>query len=80
MRSSVACGARAQRCGRSDGWNEQERHPNSDDVANTLLRRPAGFRKVQLWRDEFYEPSPKPVPEDQYARPQPDVLKRRRYP
>lgn len=66
------------RCGGSECWAEQERHANSDDVANTVLRRPAGFRKVQLWREEFYEPSPAPAAEDRYARIWQDPWNRRR--
>lgn len=46
------------RCGHSDRWTEQERHPNSEDVGNLVIRRPAGLRAVQLWEDQFYGPPP----------------------
>jgi hypothetical protein len=44
------------RCGRVDGWSEQERYPLSDDVGHTVIRRPNGYRKIRLWRNEFYAP------------------------
>ena len=43
------------RCGRSAGWREQARYATSDDVGNVLVRRPAGFRQVRQWNDEWYE-------------------------
>lgn len=48
------------RCGTVEHWIEQERYPTSDDVGNTRIRRPAGFRQVRQWRDEWYEPEVKP--------------------
>ena len=44
------------RCGKSDYWREEERYANSSDVGHTVIRRPAGIRKVQLWRNEYYGP------------------------
>ena len=43
-------------CGQGWRWRVRERHPNSDDVGHTVIRRPAGERRIQLWRDEFYGP------------------------
>jgi len=50
------------RCGRSDGWREQARYATSDDVGNVLIRRPAGFRQVRQWKDEWYGPQERPPP------------------
>ena len=47
---------RCPKCGSRERWREQERLALSEDVGNTVIRRPAGIRHVQLWRDEFYGP------------------------
>lgn len=53
------------RCGKSEWWSESERYPSNDDVGHTLVRRPAGFRKIRLWRNEYYGPPaygpPRPI-------------------
>lgn len=48
------------RCGSSDFWSESERYPSSDDVGHLVIRRPAGERRIQLWRNEYYGPPSKP--------------------
>lgn len=47
---------RCPRCGFSECWSEQERYAISADVGHTLIRRPSGFRKIQLWRNDYYGP------------------------
>ena len=49
--------SRCPRCGSAEYWREEERYPNSGDVGHTVVRRPNGFRQIQLWRDEYYEPA-----------------------
>jgi len=49
------------RCGSVEFWSEQERYPSSEDVGHTRIRRPAGYRRVPLWRDEWYEPPTVPT-------------------
>ena len=44
------------RCGKNSGWREQERYASSDDVGHTIIRRPNGYRKTLLWRNEYYGP------------------------
>ena len=44
------------KCGAGDFWSVRERYPNSDDVGHLRIRRPAGVRTTQLWRDEYYGP------------------------
>ncbi len=52
-------GTRCPNCGSIDSFRVRERYANSDDVGHTLIRRPAGVRQIQLWKDEFYGPLPK---------------------
>lgn len=47
-----ACG----QCQTAEFMNVDVRLPTSDDVGHLLVRRPAGTRTVQLWRDEWYGP------------------------
>ena len=47
-------GGACPRCGTSDFCSVRERHPRSDDAGHLRIRRPAGVRKIQLWRDEWY--------------------------
>lgn len=47
-------------CGKGLRWTVRERHPSSDDVGHTVIRRPAGERRIQLWKDEYYGPPVKP--------------------
>ena len=51
---------RCPRCGSGDFWTEDERHPSSDDVGHLIIRRPAGVREIQLWKNEYYGPPMKP--------------------
>lgn len=53
-------GGKCSKCGSGLYWWVRERWPSSDDVGHTLMRRPAGLRKVQLWKNEFYGPQPEP--------------------
>jgi predicted RNA-binding Zn-ribbon protein involved in translation (DUF1610 family) len=55
-------GPRCPHCGSSNFFRVQERYANSDDVGNTVIRRPAGERRIQLWKDEYYGPLPKGEP------------------
>jgi hypothetical protein len=47
-------GGRCPRCGKSDFWSVRERSPSTADVGMLKVRRPAGVRRIQLWRDELY--------------------------
>lgn len=47
-------GGRCPRCGKSDFWSVRQRYPATDDVGHTVIRRTAGVRRIQLWRDELY--------------------------
>lgn len=49
---------RCPRCGSTSNWSERQRFPNSDDVGHLVIRRPSGFRKIQLWADAYYAPPP----------------------
>ena len=49
-------GGQCPRCGRSDFWRVRQRYPTSDDVGHLIIRRPAGERRIQLWRNEYYGP------------------------
>ena len=53
-------GPRCPHCGKDWLWRVRERHPRSDDVGHTIIGRPAGKRRIQLWRDEYYGPRRKP--------------------
>lgn len=44
------CGA----CGKSAGMSVTVRLPTPSDVGHLRIKRPAGVRHVQLWRDEWY--------------------------
>lgn len=46
---------RCPRCGSESHWSEQARYTTADDVGHVRVRRPAGFRQVRQWRDEWYE-------------------------
>src|SRR5690606_16957582 len=48
------------RCGSVEGWSEHERYATTEDIGQIRVRRPAGFKRVRLWRDEWYEPRSKP--------------------
>ena len=43
------------RCGSVEFWSERERYAVGDDVGRLRIRRPAGYRQVRQWRDEWYE-------------------------
>jgi len=43
-------------CRSGDFWSVRERYLTSDDVGHLRIRRPAGVRTIQLWRDEWYGP------------------------
>lgn len=45
------------RCGRSDFWRCRQRYPSDDDVGRLMVRRLAGIRTTNLWRDELYDGS-----------------------
>lgn len=47
-------GGRCPRCGSGTGWSVRERMPSSSDVGMLQVRRPAGHRRIQLWRSELY--------------------------
>ncbi len=55
-------GPRCPNCGSPNFFRVRERYANSDDVGHTLIRRPAGVREIQLWKDEYYGPLPKVEP------------------
>lgn len=46
-------------CGASHSWYERYRHPNNDDVGNTIIHRLKGWRQTAIWADEFYAPDVK---------------------
>ena len=45
---------RCPRCQCSDFWRVRERYTSDSDVGMLTVRRPAGVRRIQLWRDELY--------------------------
>ena len=45
---------RCPRCGSADFWSVWERHARNSDVGMLTVRRPAGVKTIQLWRDELY--------------------------
>lgn len=55
-------GSRCPHCGSPNFFRVRERYPNSDDVGHTVIRRPAGERRIQLWKDEYYGPLPRAEP------------------
>jgi hypothetical protein len=46
-------------CGRVDYVSVRSFFPGPDDVGKIMMRRPAGHRRIQLWKNELYEPLPK---------------------
>lgn len=58
-------GGRCPRCGRPDCWSVRQRFPSYEDVGMLTVRRPAGVRRTQLWRDELYSaPETSSTPQD----------------
>ena len=53
-------GGRCPKCGKSDYWRVKQRYPISDDVGTTVVRRLAGFKRTNLWRDELYSAALQP--------------------
>jgi hypothetical protein len=45
---------RCPACGSGNFWRVRERHAWDSDVGMLVVRRPAGVRRIQLWRDELY--------------------------
>jgi hypothetical protein len=45
---------RCPRCGSGDFWSVHERYACDADVGMLTVRRPAGVRTIQLWKDELY--------------------------
>lgn len=43
-------------CDKNGYMSVDVRSPGSDDVGHLRVRRPAGTRTIQLWRDEWYAP------------------------
>lgn len=41
-------------CGRADYVAVRSFFPGPDDVGKIMMRRPAGHRKIQLWKNELY--------------------------
>lgn len=41
-------------CGKGDYVSVTIRQPSSVDIGKLMLRRPAGTRLTQLWKDEWY--------------------------
>lgn len=54
---------RCPRCHSSDFWHVRERYASDSDVGMLTVRRPAGVRRIQLWRDELYSAPAKSSPE-----------------
>jgi hypothetical protein len=50
---------RCPACGRSEFWRERERYPSPDDVGHLVIRRLRGFRRKEIWGDEYYAPEAK---------------------
>ena len=57
-------GGRCPRCHSADFWSVRQRYPSIDDVGRLEVRRPAGVRRIQLWRDELYSAPGKPESAD----------------
>lgn len=53
-------GGRCPRCQSGGFWHVRERYPSDSDVGKLPVRRPAGVRRIQLWRDELYSAPAKP--------------------
>jgi hypothetical protein len=53
-------GGRCPRCQSGTFWRVRERYATNSDVGMLTVRRPAGIRKIQLWKDELYS-APAPV-------------------
>lgn len=51
---------RCPKCGSGNFWRVRERHAWDSDVGMLVVRRPAGVRRIQLWRDELYSAPTKP--------------------
>ena len=47
-------GGRCPRCESSTSWRVRQRYPSVTDVGMLQVRRPAGVRRIQLWKDELY--------------------------
>ena len=47
-------GGRCPRCASSSFWHIRERYASDSDVGRLMVRRPAGVRRIQLWRNELY--------------------------
>jgi hypothetical protein len=47
-------GGRCPRCSSPDFWRVRERYASNSDVGMLTVRRPAGVRRIQLWKDELY--------------------------
>ena len=52
-------GGRCPRCQSGSSWRVRQRYPSSSDVGMLQVRRPAGARRIQLWKDELYSAPPK---------------------
>jgi hypothetical protein len=57
-------GGRCPRCESSNFWHVRQRFPSNSDVGMLKVRRPAGVKRIQLWRDELYSAPPKPESPD----------------
>ncbi|NMA97543.1 MAG: hypothetical protein GX970_05425 [Phyllobacteriaceae bacterium] len=49
-------GGACPHCGSGYFWSVRTRYPTNDDVGHLKIRRPAGVRTIQLWKDEYYGP------------------------
>lgn len=52
-------GGRCPRCQSRTSWRVRQRYPSTADVGMLCVRRPAGVRRIQLWKDELYSVPPK---------------------
>ena len=55
-------GGRCPRCHSGGSWRVRQRYPSSSDVGMLQVRRPAGVRRIQLWKDELYSAPAKSPP------------------
>lgn len=46
------------KCRKSDYVHVRSFSPGPDDVGRIMMRRPAGVRKTQLWKHEWYDRAP----------------------
>lgn len=53
-------GGRCPGCQSSGFWRVKERYAWDSDVGMLVVRRPAGVRRIQLWKDELYSAPAKP--------------------